>query len=171
MKAITLVACGAIVACLLFASCGDDDSTAPTAPHFQAAQYAGTYTGTWANTATGQSGPATIAIAIDESARTASLTIDFGGNYLGLGDPPPATLSGVFDDQKATVKGTSDLFGDYDVTIDANGHIDGLMLNLGGGLIPRMSYTGTLTKSTLDADYKVTLKDNTVANSTLRMTK
>jgi hypothetical protein len=160
---VSLLAVAAIAAAL-FISCSEDDDD------FDASKYAGTYTGTWTNAA-GVTGPATIAIDVDESAKTASLTLDFGGNYLGLGDPPPVTLSGVFDDERATVKGKSELFGDYDVTIEKDGSIVGLMQNVGGGIIPKLTYTGTVTEDSLDADYEVTFKDNTVAQSTLRMTK
>ncbi len=154
-----------VMAALVMAACGDDDKK------FDVSQYTGTYSGTWTNATSGQSGPVTIAISADEKARTASLTLDFGGNYLGLGDPPPAMIQGVFDDQRATVKGTSELFGDYNVVIEADGAITGLMQNLAGGLVPKLSYTGTLTKSTLDADYLVTLKDGSTSTATLRMTK
>ncbi len=154
------------VLALLASACGDDEDDS-----FDASLYAGTYAGTWTNTGNGTTGPATIAITVDEKAKTASLTLDFGGNYLGLGDPPAVTIAGVFDDERATVKGSDDLFGNYNVTIEKDGKITGLMENMAGGLIPKLSYTGTLTKSTLDADYQVTFNDNSTANSVLKMTK
>lgn len=159
------IAVGALVAGLGLFGCGDDD------PKFDGDKYNGTYQGTWTNSATGATGPVTIAITIDEPGKKASLTIDFGGNYLGLGDPPPATLGGTFDDERALVKGKSDLFGDYNVTIDADGKIIGLMENLGGGAVPKLTYTGVVTEKKLDADYVVTMKDGAVVNSVLRMTK
>jgi hypothetical protein len=133
--------------------------------------YVGTYAGTWTNGATGATGPVTIEIATDEASQTATLTLDFGGNYLGLADPPPATLTGTYDSSGAVVKGSSPLFGDYDVTIDPDGNIVGVMRNLAAGAIPEMTYTGTLTPDRLDADYVVQLADGTTVNSTLRMEK
>ncbi|MBE0608775.1 MAG: hypothetical protein IH609_05310 [Dehalococcoidia bacterium] len=160
-----LLPLAAIVMALGIVACGDSDKS------FEASKYAGTYEGTWTNSATGASGPVTIAITIDEAARKASLTLDFDGNYLGLGDPPAATLEGTFDDERAIAKGESDLFGEYNVTIEADGEIIGVMENLAGGLVPRLTYTGELTADKLDADYTVSLKDGATVNSTLRMTK
>lgn len=157
------------VVAILFAAAsacgGDDDET------FDPSLYDGTYDGTWVNKTTGAEGPVTIAITMDEGAGTASLTLDFGGNYLGLGDPPPATLAGTFDDDGALVKGESELFGSYNVTIDADGKIVGVMERLGGGAIPKLTYTGTVTDEKLDADYVVTLPDGNTANAELRMAK
>jgi hypothetical protein len=154
----------AALAFVLAAGCGDDEKK------FEASQYAGTYSGSWTNPA-GGTGSAVVAITIDEKAHTANLTLDFGGNYLGLGDPPPATIQGVFDDKQATVKGKNELLGDYDVTIDADGKITGVFQNMAGGLVPKMTYTGTLTKSKLEADYLVTFKDGSTATSELRTAK
>lgn len=156
-----------IAALSLLVACGDDDDDAA----FDGTKFAGTYVGTWSNSATGATGPVTIVITLAEDTNDASLTIDFDGNYLGLGDPPAATLEGSWDGDGAVAKGKSDLFGDYDVTIDPEGKITGIMQNVGGGTVPMLNYTGQLTEDRLDADYIVTLKDASTVNSTLRMTK
>jgi hypothetical protein len=156
----------AIAAMLLAAGCGDSDDE-----RFEAAQYDGTYRGTWTNEETGASGPVTIAIDIDEATGGADLTIDFDGNYLGLGDPPAAKLEGTYDDERARAVGESDLFGRYDVTIEADGAITGLMEDVGLGAVPTLSYTGTLTEERLDADYEATFADGTTSSSVLRMEK
>lgn len=161
---------------LLVAGCSSPATPAPTGaastgPKFIAALYAGTYKGTWTNTATGATGPATIDIKLDAASHAANLTIDFDGNYLGLADPPAASLSGTYDDAGARVKGSSILFGDYDVTISPDGKIVGVMKKLAGGIIPEMTYTGLLTGDSLDADYVVTFADGKTANSILRMKK
>ncbi len=146
-------------------------SAGSTGPRFDATKYAGTYKGTWKNPKTRASGPVTIAIRVDQRKRSASLTIDFGGDYLGLGDPPPVTLHGTYNDTRALVRGKSLLFGNYDVTIAADGAIVGLMTNVGGGAVPKLSYTGKLTERRLDAVYKVVFKDGHAATSVLHMTK
>ncbi len=173
-----LAALLAVAAALTVASaCGSDDGdepaaagTTPTAT-FEASRYAGTYAGTWTNEATGASGPVTIEIDIDETARDASLSIDFDGNYLGLGDPPAAVLQGTYDGRQAVARGQSVLFGDYDVTIAADGAITGLMTDVGAGVIPRLEYTGTLTADRLDADYTATMADGSTSEAILRMEK
>ncbi len=154
------------VLALLASACGDDEDDS-----FDASLYAGTYAGTWTNTGNGTTGPATIASTAAVEAKSASRAPVFGGTSGGRGAPPAVTIAGVFDDERATVKGSDDLFGNYNVTIEKDGKITGLMENMAGGLIPKLSYTGTLTKSTLDADYQVTFNDNSTANSVLKMTK
>jgi hypothetical protein len=160
------------------AACGSDDGDEPaaasgtaTAAAFEASQYAGTYAGTWTNEETGASGPVTIDIDIDEAGRDATLSIDFDGNYLGLGDPPAAVLQGTYDGRQAVAKGSSVLFGDYDVTIAADGAITGLMTDVGAGVIPRLEYTGNLTADRLDADYTATMGDGSTSEAILRMEK
>jgi len=163
------MAVGVALCALALGACGDDDDD--DAGAFDPDDYSGTYAGTWTNESTGTTGPVTITIDTDADAGTASLTIDFGGDYLGLGDPPAAELSGTVSDAGAVVKGTSELFGEYDVTIAADGAIVGVMKNVGGGVIPELTYTGTVTSERLDADYLVTLADGTEVTSILRMEK
>jgi len=138
---------------------------------FDVLQYVGVYTGTWTNPTTGATGPARIEITANQAARTADLTLDFDGKYLGLDDPPPVALSGIYDESRAIVKGQSELFGEYDVTISADGQIVGLMKNLAGGAVLEMTYTGTLTRDALDADYLVKFADGRTGSSILRMKK
>lgn len=154
-------------------ACGSDDSNdnEPNEQAFNVSLYVGTYKGTWTNNTTGATGSAQLDIIADETYKTATLTLDFGGKYLGIDDPPPATLTGTYSDAGAVVKGKSDLFGEYDVTIDPDGDIVGVMKQLADGAIPEMTYTGKLTKDTLEADYVVKFADGTVANSILRMQK
>ncbi len=135
---------------------------------FDVTGYLGVYDGTWTNPANAATGPASITIDADLNAGTATLTIDFGGNYLGLGDPPEQTLGGVFDEDGALVQGTSPLFGDYTVNIDARGFIVGVFNDLAGGAIPEMTYTGRVTSERLDADYHVRFADGKTADSLLR---
>lgn len=161
------------VTALAAAGCGsdDDETAATTAPAFEAAQYEGTYRGTWTNDRSGASGPVTIAIDIDEAKGAADLVIDFDGDYLGLGDPPAARLGGTYDGRQAVARGTSPLFGRYDVTIAGDGAIVGLMEDVGMGVVPRLEYTGRLTADRLDADYTATMADGRVSRAVLRMRK
>lgn len=173
MKAFVCFSLGlimALVACNPAATEVAPTST-PAGKVFDASLYDGTYTGIWTNSATGASGPASITIDLDEATHSAALTIDFDGNYLGLENPPAAELTGTYDANGAVAKGSSLIFGDYDVTIDPDGKIVGVMTNLAGGVIPEMTYTGTLTANSLDADYVVKFADGRIANSELRMQK
>jgi len=154
---------------LVLAMAACQDAAGP--PAFDPRLYVGEYAGTWTNLATGATGAASIVIDLQETAKTASLTLDFDGNYLGLGDPPPTTLSGTYDKSGAQVKGVSPLFGEYDVTIDAEGGIVGVMKNLAGGAIPELTYTGTLTATSMNADYVVRAASGQTTNAILRLHK
>ena len=82
-----------------------------------------------------------------------------------------ARLQGTYDGRQAVARGSSILFGDYDVTIAADGAITGLMTDVGAGVVPRLKYTGTLTADRLDADYTATLGDGSTSEAILRMDK
>jgi len=138
---------------------------------FIASRYAGTYKGTWTNTTTGATGPGAIAVALNAGKRTLTLTVDFDGNYLGLNDPPPITMIGTYDTKGAVLKGDDPIMGAYDVTIDRNGKIVGLLRFLPGGSVPEMRYTGRLTGDKIETDYTVTLADGKVAESIFRAQK
>ncbi len=92
---------------MVFTACAPKATpTQITSGTFDVTKFTGTYVGTFTNQQTGASGPVTIAITADESTRTATITLDFGGNFLGLGDPPPATVQATYDDHAAYVKVT-----------------------------------------------------------------
>ncbi len=138
---------------------------------FDAAQYVGTYRGTWKNTVNGESGPGSVTVEIDEARRTATLVVDLDGRYLGIDNPPPARIGGTFTDSGAVIRGQDNLIGSYDVTIDADGRIRGLLKGLAGGTIPQMTYNGRLTADAIDIEYQVTLSDGTVSRSNFHARK
>jgi hypothetical protein len=144
---------------------------APASSGFDVNQYLGVYEGTWTNQTTGATGPAVITITADESQKTVTLTLDFGGNYLGLNDPPAFPLTANYDDNGAAVKGSSPILGDMDITIDKNGNIVGNLKNLVGGKIPSMTYTGKIGDGRLVTEYTVTLADGTTTTSLLDTTR
>ena len=80
-------------------------------------------------------------------------------------------LQGTYDGRQAVAGGSSILFGDYDVTIAADGAVSGLMTGVGADVVPRLEYTGTLTVDRLDADYTATLRDGSISEAMLRMDK
>jgi hypothetical protein len=140
----------------------------PAAGGFDIKPFLGVYEGTWTNTTTGASGPAVITVEANEAEKTVTLTLDFGGNYLGLNDPPPFPLTAKYDDNGAAVRGESEILGKMDITIDTEGNIIGNLTDLIGGTIPSMTYTGKIGEGRLDTNYTVTLADGTVTVSELR---
>lgn len=159
-----------IIFSLILTACGS--SSTPTEPPskggFDIKPFLGVYEGTWTNKTTGASGPAVITVEANGAEKTVTLTLDFGGNYLGLNDPPPFPLTAKYDDNGAAVRGESEILGKMDITIDTQGNIIGNLTDLVGGTIPSMTYTGKIGNGRLDTDYTVTLSDGTVTVSELR---
>jgi hypothetical protein len=127
----------------------------------------GTYRGTWTNPEAGTSGAARIDITANLAARTAVVTLNFDGNYLGLNDPPPQSLPGTIETGGVRVRGQSAVFGNADVFISPSGYIIGFVTQAAGGAIPRITYTGQLTPARLDAEYLVLLPNGQVVTSIL----
>lgn len=174
-----LVPAFAVAAALLAgaAACGGDDGASSSAtsgivaPAFDADRFSGVYKGTWENLGNGEKGPAMIEIQTDKATGKAKLVLDFDGNYLGLGDPPRHEMDATFTDKGALGEGHHPLFGDYHVTVDPNGEMRGDFLNVAGGLIKKLSYTGKLDGTHLDADYTVERGDGKVAKAIAKLTK
>lgn len=155
---------------LILIACGAEPTPTPPPVEggFDIKPFLGVYEGTRTNTTTGVSGPAVITVEANEAEKTVTLTLDFGGNYLGLNDPPPFLLTAKYDDNGAAVRGESEILGKMDITIDTEGNIIGNLTDLVGGTIPSMTYTGKIGDGRLDTDYTVTLADGTVTVSELR---
>ena len=159
-----------LILSFILSACGSSPAPthAPTSGGFDIKPFLGVYEGTWTNKTTGASGPAVIIVEAKEADKTVTLTLDFGGNYLGLNDPPAFPLTAKYDDNGAAVRGESEILGKMDITIDVQGNIIGNLTDLVGGTIPSMTYTGKIGDGRLDTDYTVTLADGTVTVSELR---
>ena len=159
-----------LILSFILTACGSSPAPTqvPSSGGFDIKPFLGVYEGTWTNKTTGASGPAVITVEANEAEKTVTLTLDFGGNYLGLNDPPPFPLTAKYDDNGAAVRGESDILGKMDITIDTQGNIIGNLTDLVGGTIPSMTYTGKIGDGRLDTDYTVTLSDGTVTVSELR---
>ncbi len=159
-----------LVLSFILTACGSAPAPAgqPSTGGFDPDKFVGTYVGEWKNETTGASGSSVITVTADKAAKTATVTLDFGGNYLGLGDPPAVTVSANYTDEGAIVQGNNVLLGDMDVRVDPEGNITGTFKNIAGGTIPYMTYTGKIGNGRLDTDYEVTLKDGTTTRATVR---
>jgi hypothetical protein len=154
-----LLAAASLQGCLLPAGSG-----------FDVELYVGSYVGTWESDS-GESGAARIDITVNLTARVATLTLDFDGNYLGQGDPDPHTVSGTFDENGAHLRGQDTLFGNYEVLVAVDGTMVGVFRDVAGGEVPLLTYTGTLTANSLVADYDVVLADGTRSTARTELTK
>jgi len=152
-----LVASFVIIMSLLLSSCGQATPTpAISGTPLDVNKFAGHYEGAWTNPETGATGPATFDFVVDEAARKVSLTLDMGGNYLGLGDPPPATIYATYDDYIARIEGNDPHFGEMNVIIDGDGNINGEFKNVASGMIPLLTYTGVVGNGHIDTTYIIT---------------
>lgn len=155
------------VAALLLLAAGSACSGSD--PKFDPAKFVGTYEGNWLSP--GLTGPGQVIIAVDEVRKTATITLDLGGNYLGQGDPAPTTMSGTYDEKQATAKGKDPYYGDYLVTIDGNGKIQGTLIDAANGAVPKMTFTGKLTEKRMDVDYVVHFTNGGETKSKVSMAK
>lgn len=160
-----------ILLSIVLSACQPKQAAAPTPPpnatKLDVHKFTGHYEGSWTNNKTGATGPATFDFIADEEARTISLVMDMGGNYLGLEDPPPHTIIATYDDYFAHIKGNDAHFGKMDVTVDGDGNINGRFENVAAGMVPLVTYTGVVGNGHIDAQYTVTLLDGTIAEAVL----
>jgi len=138
---------------------------------FDAELFVGSYVGTWQSETTGESGPAQIDISVNLATQTATLSLDFGGNYLGLDDPPAHEISGGFDENGAHMQGQDTLFGNYDVLVAADGSMVGVFRDVADGSVAVLTYTGRLTGAQITADYDVVFADGRISHATATLTK
>ena len=157
-----------IVISFVLSACGGAEPTPPpNATPLDVLKFAGHYEGAWTNSKTGATGPATFDFVVDEANKKIALTLDMGGNYLGLGDPPPATIYATYDDFFARITGTDPHFGEMDVLIDGDGNITGEFKNVAGGMVPLLTYTGVVGDGKINTTYVITFPDGTTADAVL----
>ena len=152
----------------VLSACGSAEPTPPPgATPLDVFKFAGHYEGSWTNSATGATGPATFDFVVDEANKKIALTLDMGGNYLGLGDPPPATIYATYDDYFARITGNDPHFGEMDVLIDGDGNITGEFKNVAAGMVPLLTYTGVVGDGKINTTYVITFPDGTTADAVL----
>lgn len=158
-----------IVILLALSACGAQATPTPpaNATPLDVNKFAGHYEGSWTNSKTGATGPAIFDFVVDEANKKISLTLDMGGNYLGLGDPPAATIYADYDEYFARITGNDLHFGEMDVTIDGNGNINGVFKNVAGGMVPLLTYNGIVGDGKINTTYVITFPDGTTADAVL----
>lgn len=157
-----------ILISFVLSACGSAEPTPPpNATPLDVLKFAGHYEGSWTNSKTGATGPATFDFVVDEANKTVALTLDMGGNYLGLGDPPPATIYATYDEYFARITGDDPHFGEMNVLIDGDGNITGEFKNVAGGVVPLLTYTGVVGNGKINTTYVITFPDGTTADAVL----
>lgn len=140
---------------------------------FNPVPFAGTWTGAWNNTTFSTTGPASMAITIDSTAKTGTMSMDLDGNVFGGPNPPADSLAGPYNDTSMTVTGTSPTFGNLSFTVDKNGNFTGGSTTVPGGFVSSITYTGTINSTTIALNYTIVFTDpaNGTANGTMNLTK
>lgn len=157
-----------LVCSLVLSACGSAEPTPPpNATPLDVFKFAGHYEGSWTNSKTGATGPATFDFVVDEPNKKISLTLDMGGDYLGLGDPPPATIYATYDEYFARITGNDAHFGEMNVLIDGDGNITGEFKNVAGGMVPLLTYSGVVGNGQINTTYVITFPDGTTADAVL----
>lgn len=122
-------------------------------------QLAGNWSGTWTNNTFATSGSVTLAISVNSSARTYSITATLGGNVFGSSPPPPQTFSGTYSASTGiSYSAHSDALGDFGFTISQAGAISGSATNIASPNVSSLTFSGTATPTTMSINYSLTLK-------------
>lgn len=146
-------------------------STGPTAAGDLTSQLAGNWTGSWHNTTFDTSGPASLAMTVNSSAKTYSATITLGGNVFGGSAPPPQTFAGSYSSTTGvTYSGSSPVFGDIAFTISPTGAINGSLTNVPSPNVSGVTFSGAVTPTTMTVNYTATLKAGGTASGVLTLT-
>ncbi len=141
-------------------------TTAPL-PAFEDA----TFTGTWTNQTFGSTGNATMAVKVDRTALTMSVTLTLTGNVFGAPAPAPETFTLPLSATGASMTGKSKTFGDVTGSIKADGTVTFKGDNVPGGRVKSIDGTGTWTTSAINLNYNVALTDGSSAKGVVSLKK
>jgi hypothetical protein len=122
--------------------------------------FVGNWTGNWTNTTFGSTGSATMSLTSNTTNMTAQMILDMNGNVLGGADPGPMTLDGTYTDTEFTVSATTDLFGEFTLSVDNQGMLSGQGINVPNTFIERVDFSGTGTPTLITINYVVTFSAN-----------
>jgi len=133
--------------------------------------FAGTYEGTWNDTRFNVNGAITIEAALDETARTLTISMTFTGPLFGATAPATEQLAPINLDITTfgtPVTGVSRIFGPYTVTYDATGQVTISMPECPPG---SCTLTGKLTPGHFSGSVSVALRDGTTSQGAVELTK
>jgi adhesin/invasin len=136
---------------------------------FNAAQYAGTYTGNWNNTTDGTNGTASATVTVNGAASTVSLALAVTGPVLGIGGVT-TTQSGLYTANGASVSNIAvPVMGTVTFTVDAVGNITASGTNIPNALISNWSAVGTVTSAQVRMNYTVTYTNGSTSVGTIAL--
>ncbi len=146
--------------------------TATAAAFLNAAQYVGTYSGTWTNTTFMSTGGGNVIISIDQATSTATVTASATGSVLGTpGGVAPGAKVGPYASTGAAYTGTIPVMGDVTATIDVNGNIVASGVNIPNAAITRWDANGTITATQIHLNFTVTFTAGPPAIGSITLNK
>lgn len=117
--------------------------------------YVGGWSGQWENTTFGSYGPATMNLTSDSNNKTAEMMLDLDGFVFGGNDPDAMNLTGNYTDTEFTVSATTNLFGEFTLTVNNQGVISGQGINVPMEAIDRFEFSGTSTPLQMNMNYTI----------------
>lgn len=127
-----------------------------SAQPYNISDFIGNWTGQWDNTTFGSTGSTTMTLTSDATNMTAQMILDMNGNVLGGADPAPMTLDGTYTATEFTVSATTDLFGEFTLSVNSQGVLTGQGINVPNTFIDRVDFSGTATPMEITINYIVT---------------
>lgn len=131
----------------------------------------GNWTGSWTNQTFGSTGSAVFSLT-DKSPGVIGITVDLGGNVLGVGNPPAFGFDAMLSaGSGAVVSGISTPLGTVNAQADASGNISGSIGNVSAPGIDSLSFSGSFAGCMLNLSYTVQFSSGPPANGTLSATR
>lgn len=141
-------------------------------PTLNPKDFAGNWSGHWVNTTFGSQNNATLAVAVTESTKTATMTLQIFGDVLGTFTNPPAeNFTGTYDTTHFTISANSNIFGAATLNIDSAGNLTGHANTTSNTRVSSVDLTGTVNSQSMNTTYTVHFRDGTSATGTLTFTK
>jgi hypothetical protein len=136
--------------------------TATARALFNALQFAGTWDGTWSDFTLGTTGTSHLVIAVDDVAKTVSITLSSSGPTLGNpGGAPEQTKISPYGDGGLDLHVTAAVYGDVSIRVDGDGKIDGAGTGLQSKGIDCWEIDGTVTGTQFVIDWVIYYLDDT----------
>ncbi len=145
--------------------------TATAQALLNAAQYVGSWAGTWRNDTFASTGTTSLTIAVDEAAQTATLTSSSTGNVLGQGGAPQQSTMSAYDQTGFSLSATLQVYGDVTLTVDGGGKLEAHGVNVPSAGIDHWDATGTITATHIAIDFTVFFNGGGTATGSVSLDK
>ena len=133
--------------------------------------YDGNWSGSWHNNTFNTTGSSTLAVTVNDVAKTIHFVITVNGNVFGSPAPPTQTFDGTYDANQLNVTSVSPVFGNISMAIDKFGNVTGVGTQVPSPNVSKVTFTGTWDGSTFNLNYQATLKAGGFASGTYLLTK